>query len=127
VTEIQIIAVADEADEKRHTYAYVRPTQIKVTADAIVQRDLNSKQKVEIELWQNGFVPPTDFPAPGRCCFAAHAAEAAHIYSGGYTMNLASNVDIEFQFPTAVRYRVWAVQLQRVKIDSAGTISAYLE
>ena len=126
VTEIQIIAVANNADASRHTFAYIRPTSIKCTADAIVQRDLNNKQKVEAELWQNGFVPPTDFPAPGRMCFAAHAAEGAHIYSGGYNMNLASNVDFEFTFAEAVRYRIFAVQIQRVKIDSGGTIASFL-
>ena len=127
VTELQIIAVVNDADEKRHTFAYIKPSKIKVTADAIVQRDLNTPQKVDIELWTNGFVPPKDFPAPGRVCFASHAAEAAHIYSGGYNMTLASNVDIEFEFATACRYKIFAVQLQRVKIDSAGTIMAFLE
>jgi hypothetical protein len=127
VTEIQIVAVADEDDEQRHTFAYIKPTSIKCTADAIVQRDLDTPQKIDIELWQNGFVPPKDFPAPGRLCFASHAAEAAHIYSGGYNMSLASNVDFEFTFAAAVRYRIFAVQLQRVKIDSAGRIRAFLE
>ena len=127
VTELQIVAVADDADEKRHTFAYIRPTSIKVTADAIVQRDLDTVQKVESELWQNGFVPPGDFPAPGRLCFASHAAEATHMYSGGYNMSLASNVDIEFAFAAACRYKVIAVQLQRVKINSNGRIRAFLE
>ena len=127
VTELQIVAVADDADETRHTFAYVRPTSIKVTADAIVQRDLDTVQKVESELWQNGFVPPADFPAPGRLCFASHAAEATHMYSGGYNMSLASNVDIEFTFAAACRYKVIAVQLQRVKINSNGRIRAFLE
>ena len=126
VTELQIIAVANNADASRHTFAYIRPISIKCTADAIVQRDLNNKQKVEAELWQNGFVPPPAFPAPGRMCFAAHAAEASHIYTGGYNMNLASNVDFEFVFDQAVRYRVFAIQIQRIKINSAGEIASFL-
>ena len=127
VTELQIVAVANDADEKRHTFAYIRPSKIKITADAIVQRDLDSVQKVEIENWTNGFVPPADFPAPGRVCFASHAAEGTHIYSGGYNMTQASNVDITFEFAAAVRYKIFAVQLQRVKIDSAGKMLAFLE
>ena len=127
VTEIQFIAVADEADESRHTFEYIRPNSLKVTADAIVQRDLDTQQKVDAELWMNGFVPPADFPAPGRLCFASHAAEAGHVYSGGYNMSLASNVDFAFSFPSACRYRIFAVQLQRVKIDSSGRIRAFLE
>ena len=127
ITELQIIGVTNDADESKHTFAYIRPTKIKITADAIVQRDLNSKQKVEIENWVNGFVPPADFPAPGRVCFASHAAEGTHVYSGGYNMTLASNVDITFEFASAVRYKIFAVQLQRVKIDSAGKVLAFLE
>ena len=126
VTEIQFIAVADNSDPSRHTFAYIKPSSLKVTADAIVQRDLNTAQKVDAELWMNGFVPPADFPSPGRLCFASHAAEASHIYSGGYNMNLASNVDFTFSFPSACRYRIFAVQLQRIKIDSAGVIRAFL-
>ena len=64
------------------------------------------------------------FADVGALC---HAAEAAHIYSGGHNMTLASNVDIEFEFAAACRYKIFAVQLQRVKIDSAGTIMAFLE
>ena len=131
VTEIQIIAVQTFSDDPTRVEFknYVRPTSIKCTADAIVQRDLDTVQKVEAELWVNGFVPPDDFPAPGRLCFASHAAEAAHIYSGGYNMTLASNVDFEFTMPGghAHKYRIFAVQLQRVKIDSAGRIRALLE
>jgi len=127
VTELQIIAVASDDDESRHSFNYIRPTQIKITADAIVQRDLDTKQKVDAELWSNGFIGSDDFPQPGRMCFANHAAEGTHYYSGGYNMTLASNVDIEFKFATACRYKIWAVQLQRVKIDSAGRMRAFLE
>lgn len=126
VSEIQIIAVADEDDESRHKFDYILPTSIKCTADARVQRDLNSKQKCEIENWQNGFVPPDDFPSPGRMCFANHAGEVSHMYSGGYNMTLASNVDFAFTFAEAVRYRIFAVQYQRIKIDAVGKISSYL-
>jgi len=128
VTEIQVVAVADFSDdETRATFAYIKPTSIKIIADAIVQRDLDTVQKVNAELWTNGFVAPADFPSPGRMCFANHAAEGTHYYSGGYNMTLASNVDIEFKFASACRYKIWAVQLQRVKIDSAGRMRAFLE
>ena len=127
VTEIQIIAVADDADESRHGPAYIKPTSIKITADSIVQRHLDTPQKVDIELWQNGFVPPVDFPSPGRLCFAAHSARSDHVYSGAYNMKNASNVDIEFTFGVACRYKVVAAQIQRVSIDAEGKIRASLE
>jgi hypothetical protein len=59
-------------------------------------------------------------------CFANHAGEVSHMYSGGYNMTLASNVDFAFTFAEAVRYRIFAVQYQRIKIDAVGKISSYL-
>ena len=38
VTEVQILAVADEADEAKHTQAYIRPTKFKIIADSVVQK-----------------------------------------------------------------------------------------
>ena len=127
VTEVQILAVADEADEAKHTQAYIRPTKFKITADSIVQKDLDNKNKIDAELWVNGFVQNTDFPQPGRLCFAAHAAENNHTYSGGYNMQLASTITYEFEFSVACRYKLIAVQLQRVRIDQVGRVSASLE
>jgi hypothetical protein len=92
-----------------------------------VQRDLDSEFKVSIENWTNGFVPPADFPSPGRMCFQSHASESDHVYSGGYNCSLASNIVFEFTFAQACRYKIFAVQLQRVKIDSLGVMRSYLE
>lgn len=127
VTEVQIIAVADSADESRHGFTYIRPINVKVTADSIVQKDLNTKNKVDAELWSNGFVQKNaDFPHPGRLCFAAHCAENSHVYTGGYNQQLASTIQYDFEFPSACRYKIVAVQLQRVRIDSTGRITATL-
>ena len=129
VTEIMVIAVpaAQATDDRIDRTTQVLPSQITVTADSIDQKVLDADYKIKAELWTNGFVPPTDFPSPGRCCFAAHASEATHQYSGGYNMTLASNVHFKIKFKQAVRFRVVAVQLQRTKIDSLGIIRSYLE
>ena len=127
VTEVLFIAVADDADDSKHTEAYILPTSIKVTADSIVQKDLDTPEKVKAELWTNGFVPNSTFTSPGRLCFAAHASQTDHMFSGGYNMQLASNVDFEFTFNVACRFRVVASQIQRVSIDSLGKIRARLE
>ena len=128
VTECILIAVPENSDESRYDRkAHVLPSTFKVTADSIVQKDLDTDYKIKAELWTNGFIPPTDFPSPGRLCFAAHASESSHLYSGGYNMTLASNVHFEFSFKVPVRYRLIAVQLQRVKIDSLGIMRSYLE
>ena len=127
ITEVQLIAVADEADDAKHTQAYIRPSKFKIIADSVVQKDLDNKNKVDAELWVNGFVQNTDFPQPGRLCFAAHAAENNHTYSGGYNMQLASTITYEFEFAVACRYKIVAIQLQRVRIDQVGRVSASLE
>ena len=127
VTQLMVIGVTDNEDESRHTQDYILPTKIKVTADSIVVRDLDTASKVKAELWTNGFIPNKEFPGPGRMCFAAHCAQSDHVFSGGYNMTNASNVDFEFQFPVAVRYRVIAAQIQRVSIDALGVIRARLD
>ena len=128
VTEIQIVAVAEHDDEHRYSKnELVQATRLKVIADSIVQRDLDSPFKIRVENWTNGFVPPADFPSPTRMCFSAHAAENTHVFSGGYNMTLASQIQFEFAFAVPCRYKIFAVQLQRVKIDSLGIMRAYLE
>ena len=127
VTEVQLIAVADDADESRHGFTYIKPTSFKVTADSIVQKDLDTPSKVSAELWQNGFVQKNaDFKAPGRLCFAAHCASNSHVYTGGYNQQLASTIQYDFTFSGACRFKIVAVQLQRVRIDSTGRITATL-
>ena len=126
VTEIQFIAVTHNVDDTRHTAAYVLPTSIIVTVDAVVVRSLDTPEKVRAELWTNGFTPNADFPSPGRMCFAAHAAGSDHLYSGGYNMRLASTVDFAFTFAENVSYKIVASQIQRVTIDAVGKLSASL-
>ena len=129
VTELDFVAVAENAEEHRHSATDRKlPTSIKIIADSIVQRDLNTVYKIKAESWSNGFKSPVDFPPPGRVCFAAHCAGTnTHMYTGGYNMQLASNVTIECSFAEDVRYKIYAVQLQRVRMDNLGNLSAYLE
>ena len=119
------IAVATATNDHRlSAREFVKATSFKVTADSVVQRDLNTTQKIDAELWSNGFVSNTDFPSPARICFGAHQAD---MYTGGYVMNLASNIIFEFSFAVPVKYRLVAVQLQKVAIDSDGVLTAVLE
>ena len=128
VTEVFIIAVATGTDEPlRDTAQVVLPTSFKVVADSVTQKDLNNADKVQMELYSNGFTANSEFNNCARLCFASHAAESTHHYSGGYNMQLASNVSFEFKFAEAVDYRLYAVQLQRCSIDSLGLIRASLE
>ena len=126
VTEVLFIACAQDADDTRHTAEYILPTSITVTVDAVVVKSLDTPEKVQAELWQNGFTPNASFPSPGRMCFAAHAAGSDHLYSGGYNMRLASTVDFAFTFKENVSYRIVASQIQRVTIDAVGKLSASL-
>ena len=127
VTEILVIAVPYSADDSRHEQNYVLPDSIKVTADSIVLKDLDTPEKVRIDLWTNGFCAPADFPSPGRLCFAAHSAKSDHVYSGAFNMTNMSNVDFEFKFASHVSYKVIASQIQRVTIDAGGKLRARLD
>ena len=128
VTEVFIIAVAEGvAEAQRDTSTVLHPTKFKVIADSICQKDLSNADKINMELYSNGFTQNSSFNNAARLCFASHAAEATHHYSGGYNMQLASHVTFEFQFAVAVDYRLYAVQLQRVNIDSLGLVRASLE
>ena len=124
VSEIQILAVADASSDKERSELspkdYVRPNLIRVIADSVIQRELDGKHKIEIELWTQGFCAPQDFPHPGRMCFASHCGESS-------TPMLASNVVFELRFPEAVKWKIVAVQYQRVTINSLGRVQAFLE
>ncbi len=128
VTEIFFEAYPTNANEA--TFAVqdiVRPTKLRCVADAITQKNLDSAEKVEIELYENGFESNGDFPQFGRICFSNNAANNSHTYAGGYNQSLASTVTYFFQFAAAVKYKIFAVQLQRCRIDSIGRVSAKLD
>ena len=127
-TEIMLIAVANQATEDRYTARdYVKATSFKISADNVVQRDLDTKEKIAAELWTNGFIETDDFPHCARLCFGSHMSDATHMYTGGYVMKLASNIIFEFSFPVQVRFRIVAVQLQTVAINSDGVMTATLQ
>ena len=127
VTEVMLIAVPTAATEDRYECNYVKPTKFKIIADTITQKDLDTSTKIDAELWSNGFCPPDDFPCPGRLCFAAHTGKSSHLYSGGYNQQLVSTISYEFEFAEAVKWKLVAVQLQRVSIQADGKVVANLE
>ena len=128
VTEIFISAIATgTAEQLRQVTTQILPSKFKVIADSVTQKDLNTPEKVQMELYSNGFTQNSAFKNCGRLCFASHAAESTHHYSGGYNMQTASTISFEFEFAEGVDYRIYAVQLQRVSIDSLGLIRASLE
>ena len=105
----------------------VQQTHFAIISDSVTQKSLNSKEKVEMELWTNGFIGNSTVNPPGRLCFAAHAAEAESMYSGGYNMQLSSQVTVEVEFAEAVDFRVYAIQLQRISISPLGLVQASLD
>jgi len=128
VTELFVIAQdVGVAEAQRDILQNVQCSHIGITSDSVVQKQLDSSEKVQLELWQNGFTGNTIVGPCSRLCFAAHAAEAENLYSGGYNMAHSSNITIDLEFPSAVNYRVYAVQLQRVIIDADGNILSSLE
>jgi hypothetical protein len=132
ITELICLAVdaaGDPADANIELTSHVVPDLFEIRSDSVVQKSLDSAVKNQIELWTNGFIDNDHFSMPGRLCFAAHAAEtdSANIYTGGYNMKLSSTMDIRLKFPTAVKYKLYAIQIQRQGVTNLGRLTASLD
>ena len=77
-------------------------------------------------MWANGFIGNSFCNSPSRLCFASHAAEAENLWTGGFNMQLSSQISVEVEFPEGVDFRIFAVQLQRVTLNSSGLCQATL-
>ena len=118
--------VATEAERRRHNY--IKATKFEVVHDMVVQKSLDSKQKIDTELYTNGFHPPSDFASCARLCFASHAAsDSTHVYSGGYDMSSATTLQFRFTFDQEVDYKLVAIQYANCKIDGDGVLVSSLD
>ena len=104
----------------------VQCSYVKLIADSIVIRCLENKQKIQMELYSNGFVHNSLVNTATRISFAGHASDD-HVWSGGFNMSLNSQIALELKFDQTVDYRVFAVQYQRVHIDGIGIMTSSLE
>ena len=128
VTELFCIAVpAGTAEAFREIDTNVLPTHFAIISDSVTQKTLNSAEKVQMELWSNGFIGNAKVNRCGRLCFASHAAEAENMYTGGFNMQLSSQISVEIEFAENVNYRIFAIQLQRVTVNSLGLVQASLD
>ncbi len=128
VTELIVIAQpSGTVEAHRQIEQNVRPVHIAIISDSVTQKSLNTKEKVNMELWTNGFIGNASVNVPGRLCFAAHAAEGESMYSGGYNMQLSSQINVEVEFAENVDFRVFAIQLQRVSLSPLGLLTASLD
>ena len=128
VTELFCLAAPTGTnDAHREIQAQVQATHFGITSDSVIQKQLDTPEKVGCELWQNGFVGNALVASPSRLCFAAHCAEAENLYSGGYNMAHSSNITVDVEFAEAVNFRIYAVQLQRVVINADGNLISSLE
>ena len=128
VTEVLVLAVPTNANANLlQTEQFVQPTKMKVTADSIVQIDMDSPEKIQCQLYENGFDENGIFPQPARLCFSSHCCDNSYAYTGGYNQQIASTIQYDFEFNQNVKYKLVAVQLQRVRIDALGRMSAKLD
>ena len=130
VTEIFCLAVPHKSTamaSTRDILATVDPEHFEIVSDTVVQKRLDSLQKVQIEKWTNGFCENTWSTVPARLCFAAHASESESVYSGGFNMAQSGQIQINIKFPTHTDFRLFAVQLQRVELSELGHLTASLQ
>ena len=128
MTELFCLAVPTGTNaEDRSFKTQVHANFFQITSDSVVQKSLDTPEKVQLELWQNGFIGNSLVNSPSRLCFAAHCAEAENLYSGAYNMAHSSNITVETRFDEAVDMRIFAVQLQRIVIDADGNLKSSLD
>ena len=121
VTELFCIAVPSGTDEAlREYHTNVHPTKFAIISDSVTQKTLNTPEKVQMELWSNGFIGNSKCNRVGGLCFASHAAEA-------FNMQLSSQITVDIEFASNVDYRLFAIQLQRVTVNSLGLVQASLD
>ena len=128
-TEVMLLAVphADQ-DSDRRSHDYIKPSYFEVIHDTVVQKSLDTPNKIESELYTNGFAAPTDFSSPGRLCFASHCStDSTALYSGGYDMSQATTLQFRFKFSQAVDWRLVAVQYSNCKISGSGILTSTLD
>ena len=117
---------AGTADANKEILTCVPASFIEVVADSITQRSLGSAHKVAMELYSNGFVHNNVANNCSRISFSAHGSDDG-IWSGGFAMQLNSQINLHLKFDQAVDYRVYAVQYQRITINSIGLVQSTLE
>ena len=128
VTELYCIAQpTGTAEALREIDTNVQATHFAIVSDSVTQKSLDSAEKVQMELWNNGFHDNAFCNSPSRLCFAAHASQSDGMYSGGFNMQLSSQIAVEVEFAEDVDYRIFAVQLQRVTVNSIGLVQASLD
>ena len=98
----------------------VHPTKFAIISESVTQKTLNTPEKVQMELWSNGFIGNSKCNRVGGLCFASHAAEA-------FNMQLSSQITVDIEFASNVDYRLFAIQLQRVTVNSLGLVQASLD
>ena len=128
MTELFAIAVpTGTAEAQREIDTNVEASHFSIECDSVTQKNLDSAAKCSMELWSNGFVGNSFCNSPSRLCFSSHAAEAENLWTGGFNMQLSSQVTVEVEFPEAVDFRLFAVQLQRVTLNSIGLMQSSLD
>jgi hypothetical protein len=143
VSEFQIIAVPYDADSnKRNQYSEsVLASSLEMQCDGIIVRDFDRPEKVLMHNYSEGFQNHTKCKAISRICFGSHSSESSTTFTGAMNFRNTSQTKLTVKFPVAAEFRVVAVQLMSVQIESTvvavqlmsvqiestGQVKAYLD
>jgi len=129
VTELMFLAVPHAAASDRRCHNYIRANFLSISHDYVVQKELDTPNKIGSELWANGFIAPNDdFTSPARLCFAAHCSEdMTKRYMGGYVCDHATNLQVTFSFPSECDYKIVSIAYSNCKIGPDGTMTSTLD
>jgi hypothetical protein len=130
VTELMFLAVPHQAvASDRRCHQYIKANHVSISHDYVVQKELNTPNKIGSELWANGFIPPNaNFSSPARLCFAAHCSEdMTKRYMGGYVADTATNLQVTVAFPEACDFKVVSIAYANCKIAPDGVMTSNLD
>ena len=129
VSEFQVIAVPYNADPTQRDQ-YTQPliaSSLEMQCDGITVRDLNDSSKIRMHNYSEGFQNHPQCKAITRICFGSHSSESSTTFTGAMNFRNTSQTKLVVTFPSACEFRVVAVQLMSVQIESSGQLKAYLD
>jgi hypothetical protein len=128
-SEFQVIAVSFDADKtKRNIYDdTIMASSLQMQCDGVTVRDFNTPEKLLLHNYSEGFQNHAECKQITRLCFGSHSSENSTTYTGSMNFRNISQTKLILKFPVKVDFRLVAVQLMSVQIESTGLLKAYLD
>ena len=127
VTELIIYAIPSVSNAKDRDYYDVQQMDYaELKCDSVTILKIDSKQFSALNNAVNGFVYNGSQKQPTRFQFAPNSSQYSASYTGGFDFSSVSQVVLRLRSAAAVLFKVIAINLATVKMDSSGVMRSYL-